>query len=280
MKVIVTGSSGLLGGFVAQGFCDAGHEVLGIDLAPPKAPAPWTHISSDLRDLGPVLQLVRDADAVAHIAGIPRPTGSAPATVFATNMAVNYNVVEAVALARIPRLVYASSMSVLGYPFYEEPIAPRYLPLDSAHPIDAQDAYGLSKWLGEEVIDAACRRRPGLAAVSLRMPWIQSPEGFKAMVEARRTRARSGVNDLWGYIDGRDAAAAFLAAATRPISGHKRLFISAADTFMTEETAALVAGAFPGARLEKPLAGHETIFDLTEARDVLGFEPRFGWRDY
>ena len=280
MKVIVTGSSGLLGGFVARAFCEAGHEVLGIDLAPPAGAEPWAHVSADLRDLGLVLQLIRDADAVAHAAGIPRPTGSAPATVFSTNMAINYNVAEAVALARIPRLVYASSMSVLGYPFYEEPIAPRFLPLDSHHPIDAQDAYGLSKWLGEEIVDAACRRRPGLSAVSLRMPWIQSPEGFLALVEARRARAKLGVRDLWGYIDGRDAAAAFLAAATWPVEGHRRLFISAADTFMIEKTPDLVAQAFPEARVTRPLGEYETIFDLTEAHDLLGFAPQYRWRDY
>ena len=32
--------------------------------------------------------------------------------------------------------------------------------------------------------------------------------------------------------------------------------------------------------MKRPLPGHETVFDLTEARDVLGFAPAFGWRDY
>lgn len=280
MKVVVTGSSGLLGGFVAQAFCDAGHTVLGLDMVAPRVTSPWTHVSADLRDLGIVLQLIRNVDAVLHVAGIPRPTGSAPATVFQTNMAINYNVVEAAVLNGASRLVYASSMSVLGYPFYEQNIAPSYLPLDSNHPIKAQDAYGVSKWLGEELVDAAVRRRPAMAAVSLRMPWIQSPEGFVANVEARRTRARAEARDLWGYIDGRDAAAAFLASAEKPLSGHSRLFISAKDTFMEEETVDLVSRAYPNVKMTSPLTANDTIFDLAEAREILGFEPRHSWRDY
>ena len=84
------------------------------------------------------------------------------------------------------RLVYASSMSVLGYPFFVTPIAPLYLPIDSAHPVAPQDAYALSKWLGEEVVEAAVRRRPDLTAVSLRMPWIQTAATFPRDVAGRR----------------------------------------------------------------------------------------------
>jgi nucleoside-diphosphate-sugar epimerase len=86
--------------------------------------------------------------------------------------------------------------------------------------------------------------------------------------------------DLWGYLDARDAAAAFLAAAERPIQGHARLYISAADTFMPVETEALVKAAYPAADLRRQLHGHETIFDLSEAAEKLGFRPRYSWRDY
>jgi nucleoside-diphosphate-sugar epimerase len=200
--------------------------------------------------------------------------------VFQTNMAACYNVVEAATLSGTPRLVYASSMSVLGYPFFEQPVVPQYLPFDSGHPTAPQDAYALSKWLGEEVVAAAVRRRPDLAAVSLRMPWIQTAETFGRDVVERRRRAELVARDLWGYLDARDAAAAFVAAAERPLEGHHRVFISAADTFMEVETEKLVSAAYPGIKLRRPLVGHETVFNLTEARQLLGFEPGYGWRDY
>lgn len=279
MRIVVTGSSGLLGRHVAAATAAAGHEVVGMDTAPPPAGSAWSHVAADATDFGAVMQIVRACDAVVHIAAIPRPTGRAAEEVFRINTSAAYNVVEAAVLNGIPRVVYASSMSVLGYPFFERPVTPDYLPLDSAHPPAPQDAYALSKWLGEETVDAAVRRA-GIAAVSIRMPWIQTAETFPRDVVARRARAALVARDLWGYLDARDAGAAFLAAVERPIEGHKRLYISAADTFMEVETAELVRAAYPNAVLKRPLAGYETVFDLSEAETILGWKPRHGWRDY
>jgi hypothetical protein len=49
---------------------------------------------------------------------------------------------------------------------------------------------------------------------------------------------------------------------------------------MEDETETLVRDAYPGVELRRPLSGQASIFDLTEARELLGFEPRHGWRDY
>lgn len=277
MNVIVTGSSGLLGRHVAEAFVSAGHEVLGIDIAPP-AQGAWRHVSADLTDLGLTLQLVRDAEAVVHIAAIPRPTGKAAAEVFRTNVAAVYNVVEAAALASAGRFVYASSFSVLGYPFAERLTSPAYLPIDQHYPIGAQDAYGLSKWLGEEVVDAAVRRG-AFSAVSLRMPWVQTPGIFFETVGPRR-QTPDAAWDLWGYIDARDAADAFLKALAWDGLGHLRTFVNAADTYSDIPTADLVKSAFPSVPLKQPLEGYVSVIDNAHARMTLGFEPRHSWREY
>jgi nucleoside-diphosphate-sugar epimerase len=281
MRVIVTGSSGFLGSHIAAALVEAGNEVLGVDATAPGAGvASWRHVSADLTDIGAALQLIRNVEAVVHVAAIPRPTRLPAERVFRTNVGAAYNVVEATVLSGATRLVYASSMSVLGFPFFETMIGPAYVPIDSAHPVGPQDAYALSKWLGEEIVEAAVRRRPNLSAVSLRMPWIQTAQSFPREVTARRAQARLVARDLWGYIDARDAAAAFVAALGRPIEKHRRLTISAADTFMDVETESLVASASPAAVRRRKLGGFETVFDLSEARDALGFAPRFSWRDY
>lgn len=277
MKVIVTGSSGLLGHHVAQAFVAAGHDVLGIDLSP-AVHGGWKHVSADLTDLGLTLQLVRGAEAVVHIAAIPRPTGKAAGEVFRTNMAAAYHVVEAAALSGASRFVYASSFSVLGYPFAEKLTPPAYLPVDQDHPIGAQDAYGLSKWLGEEIVDAAVRRG-AFSAVSLRMPWIQTPESFFETVGPRR-RTPDAQWDLWSYLDARDAADAFLKALAWQGLGHLRTFISAADTYSETPTADLLKGAFPSVPVKRPLDGHASLIDNSHASETLGFAPRHSWRDY
>jgi nucleoside-diphosphate-sugar epimerase len=276
MRIVITGSSGLLGRHVAGAAVAAGHDVLGIDTVPP-AEGSWQHVTADLTDLGVALQLVRDAEAVFHIAAIPRPTGRAEAEVFETNMALAYNVIEAAALSGARRFVYASSFSIFGYPFFTTRPQQQYLPIDDAHPTGPQDAYGLSKWLGEEMVEAAVRRER-FTAVSLRMPWVQTPESFAAQIGPRRASGEAW-RDLWTYIDGRDAAAAFLLALDAPVEGHARVMISAADSYTAEPTAELAARHFPEARLGA-LAGCASTFDLDNARRILGYEPRHSWRDY
>ncbi len=277
MRTIVTGSSGLLGRHVAAALVAAGHDVTGIDTVAPGA-APWRHATADLTDLGSTLQLVRDCDAVVHIAAIPRPTGRAGCEVFKTNVATAYNVVEAAAMAGVERLVYASSFSVFGYPFFEKTVVPPYLPADMNHPVGAQDPYGLSKWLGEEIVDAAVRRS-AFSAVSIRMPWIQTPQSFFDGVGPRRATADSA-RDLWAYLDARDAGQGFLKALEWQGDGHLRVLLSAADTFMEEETEALVRRVYPGVALSRPIAGFGSVLDTVHARETIGFEPQHSWRSY
>jgi nucleoside-diphosphate-sugar epimerase len=277
-RILVTGSSGLLGRHVAEALVQAGHAVTGLDLAPPPENAAWTHVTGEADALAVVTELAMGMDALVHIAAIPRPTGRAAADVFRINMAAMYAAVEAARLSRIPRFVYASSFSVLGYPFFEKTVVPPYLPVDEGHPPGAQDVYAVTKWLGEEMVEAAARRGV-FSAVSLRMPWIQTPETFHASVGPRRRQAEAA-RDLWAYLDARDAAAAFVAAVERPVEGHLRLFLSAADSYMERPSAELAAEAYPDTPIRTPLDGTAAFIDTNAARQALGFAPHFSWRDY
>ena len=200
MIVAVTGSSGLLGSAIVAALAAAGHRVAGIDAVP----APTTAIVADLRDLGDALLAFSGTEAVIHAAAIPRPTGRTAQDVFATNLTLAFNAVEAAATLGVRRFVYASSFAVLGLPFNTAPVGIRYLPVDEAHPVGPQDAYALSKWLGEETVEAATRRG-AFSAVSLRLPWIQTPATFMAEVGPRRI-GPDAHRDLWAYIDARDGA--------------------------------------------------------------------------
>ena len=202
--------------------------------------------------------------------------------VFRTNMTSTYNVIEAAVLSGAAGIVYASSMSVLGYPFFE---TANFAGLSAAStpPIRSrpQDAYALSKWLGEEVVQSAVNRRPELAAVSLRMPWIQTAETFPREISRRRAEAKLVARDLWGYLDARDAASAFVSAIERPIVGHRRLYISAADTFMDVETTRLVASAYPNVPFKRAAPGDSTPSLILERLERSSASSRaFGWRQY
>jgi nucleoside-diphosphate-sugar epimerase len=277
MIVAVTGSSGLLGRSVVDALMAAGHTVRGIDSVPATTTVS-SHLTVDLTDFGEAVLALKGTDVVVHVAAIPRPTGRTATDVFSTNMALAFNVVEASVVLGIRRLVYASSFSVLGFPFFVKPVELSYLPIDEAHPNAPQDAYALSKTLGEDVVEAAVRRG-ALDAVSLRMPWIQTATTFLKEVGPRRASAESG-RDLWSYIDGRDAAAGFLAAVEGKTTGHHRLFLSAADTYSETPTLDLIRGAFGDLPLKRDFTGFEAVIDTSAARRVLGFAPQHSWRDY
>lgn len=277
MIIAVTGSSGLLGRSIVDALMAAGHTVRGIDNVPPTTRLS-AHLTVDLTDFGEAVLALKGADVVVHAAAIPRPTGRTATDVFSTNMSIMFAVTEACVTLGIRRIVYASSFSVLGFPFFEQPVDLRYLPVDEAHPLGPQDAYALSKTLGEAVIDAAVRRGR-LDAISLRMPWIQSAATFLKEVGPRRASAESG-RDLWSYIDARDAAAAFLAAVEAKTTGHIPLFLSAADTYSETPTAELIRGAFGDLELKRSFNAHEAVIDTSAAKRVLGFVPNHSWREY
>ena len=68
---------------------------------------------------------------------------------------------QAAEINGIPKLILASSINALGASFGDHlPVS--YFPLDEDHHTRCQDAYALSKHLGEQMADAFARRRPGL----------------------------------------------------------------------------------------------------------------------
>lgn len=279
MRVVVTGAAGLLGRHVAATCVVRGHEVTGIDSARQPEDSSWTHLVADLTDLTATAALFKGAEAVLHCAAIPRPTGTSAAEVWRVNMSTIYNATESARLAGAGLFVYASSFSVLGYPFAQELPVPRFLPLNETHPVAPQDIYGTTKWLGEELIEALVRQN-AFRAVSLRMPWIQTPESFpRDIVPRRQTTAASA--DLWAWLDARDAGEAFAATLGWQGTGHLRCYLSAEESYSPRPTGDLVREAFGSApEMRAALQGNQGLIDTSLARRELGWAPRHHWRDY
>ncbi|MBL8144917.1 MAG: NAD(P)-dependent oxidoreductase [Anaerolineae bacterium] len=278
-RIVVTGGSGHTGWPVVQHLQAAGHEVTVVDRVPPPGSAPYKLVN--LEDQGQVFGALAGADTVVHLAAIPRPLYHTPDVVYRTNLLAMVNVLEAMAALGIGRLVYGSSVSVLGFPFFEQPLSPAYVPVDEAHPRLPQDAYGLTKLLGEELIDGLVRRGK-LTAVSLRMPWIHTPESFRRDIVPLQDDAgsASAAANLWSYIDTRDVAEACRLALEAPISGHEACFIAAPDTFMAAPTRELLRLHYPHAEIRAPLEGRAGILSSAKAGRVLGFEAKNSWESY
>lgn len=274
-SVLVTGAAGLLGAYVMRAFMGAGYKVTGVDIAQHDK---LDVVVADLTQFDVALDVIKNVDHVVHIASLPRPVGFAVEDVYSVNMSLMFNVVEAMERNKINSLIYASSFSTIGLPFANKPLAPDYFPLDSHHVTRALDVYALTKLLGENIVDYWVARTGG-NAVSIRMPWIQDAAIFSRDVLPRRDTEDAKL-DLWAYIDGRDAARAFVLSAQANLLGHNRFFISANDTYSEVESAELVAKSYPSVRVNKPLEGFTSLLSNEEARALIGFQPQHSWREY
>jgi len=198
--------------------------------------------------------------------------------VFRNNVLGQFNVYEAAAILGIRRVVEASSVSALGFPWQHRWSEPLYFPIDEQHPLLPQDAYGLSKAVGEEIAAAYCRRTGGSAA-SLRFSTIVAADGYRRFVDGVQARPGDFAPVLWSYTDLRDAAEACVLALTAPLEGHQPLFIVADDTSSDVPTDVLLERYFPAVpRRPGDRPARWPLIDGTRAADVLGYHPRYRWQ--
>lgn len=152
-KVLVTGSSGFIGGSLCRHFAERGDDVLGLDLAIPLVGANWRQRQCDLAtaDLAEILKEVRP-DILVHCAG----NANVGLSVQDPLMDLNGSVVlltklfHAIELAGIrPKVLFLSSAAVYGNP--------ESLPLREEAPRRPVSPYGLHKAACEDLCGFANR---------------------------------------------------------------------------------------------------------------------------
>ena len=280
MRLAVTGSSGKLGRSVVAGLTEAGHEVHGFDLHGERGPG---FLSIDLTNYGHVVDALLGVDdrhsgfdAVVHLAAIPAPGLQPDSATFHNNMLATYNVFQACRRAGIQRIVYASSETVLGLPFDEDP---PYIPVDEEYDARPESTYSLVKPLEEQMAIQLTRWDPSLSIRALRFSNVMDPSDYAEFPTFDSDPLLRKWN-LWGYIDGRDGAQAVLQALENARNGFDRFIIAAADTVMSRSSASLAAEVFPGVELVREVGEHETLLSIEKARRLLGFDPQHSWRDH
>lgn len=143
-RVLITGSSGLVGSALCDGLRACGIEVEGFDLRADGAER------GDVRDLRRVAAAVQRCDGVVHLAAVSRVIWGEqdPDGCRATNIGGLSNVLAA-AMARPARtwLVFASSREVYGQP--------DRLPASEEAPLRPVNVYGRTKVEGERMIAEA-----------------------------------------------------------------------------------------------------------------------------
>ena len=281
MRVVVTGGAGRSGTVITAHLRSIGAEVLTADLVAPRGGDAGSHIGShlfaDLTDLGETVELLRGADAVLHLAGVWAQGVRTPTSTFQANVQSTFNVFEAAAIAGARRVVWASTQSVVGTPWSPDNL-PDYLPIDESLRARPRGTYALSKHVGEQIGPYFAQVR-GLEVLGLRLAWMIHEGGWD-VVPVWQEDPLSRRFNAFVYVDVRDVAAACAAALEASVSGSHVLNIGAADTCMDIPSAELAALAFAGVPLRRPLDGDETLVSIRAARELIGYRPRFSWRDH
>lgn len=273
-RVVVTGSLGRLGRYITRALKIAGYDVIGVDRGAGSDDAGF--VQGSILDPDCLAAVFAGADAVVHTAAL-LSRDNTQADIFEVNTRGTWMVFDAATRAGVGRVVSFSSECAVGQCFQRVVRPPRYLPIDEDHPLEPQDAYSLSKQLGESIA-AGFRRAGGPSAVILRPTWVMFPI-TEAELEARRALSHG---DMWCYVAPADVAAATVAAVGLETE-FDTFFLAAPNTLCEAPTLERLRARFgylpevrrPDVYADDPTAG---VYDSSKARDTLGFAPTRDWR--
>jgi nucleoside-diphosphate-sugar epimerase len=87
----------------------------------------------DITDYKVVREIVRDQDAIIHLAAFRHPAAAAGHEIFRVNTAGTYNIFQAAVEEGIKRVACASSINALGYNFGVKSFDLQYFPIETAY---------------------------------------------------------------------------------------------------------------------------------------------------
>ncbi|WDZ83529.1 NAD-dependent epimerase/dehydratase family protein [Micromonospora cathayae] len=162
--VVVTGGSGMLGGFVVRRLRAEGVPVRAVDLRVPERAGPGvTPIVADVRDAAAMRRACAGAAALVHCAAaLP---SYAPGEIRSVIVDGTRTVLTAARAAGVDRVVHVSTTAVYGLP--------TIVPTPEEHPREPVDAYGRAKSAAEEVAEEF--RDAGLCVPVLRPKTFLGP---------------------------------------------------------------------------------------------------------
>jgi UDP-glucose 4-epimerase len=271
VRVLVTGHHGKIGRVVASALVDAGHKVVGFDIA----------AGDDVRDAASVRAAAQGCDAGIHLAAISHDGAGTPEEIMATNVLGTWHVLLAAREHGFERVVSFSSGQVFGIAGGER--APDYFPIDDDHPRYASRPYGLSKRLGEDLCNAFTVAS-GIATICLRPFAVWDSDDYVRLEQARAASPETEWHPFWEYgafVDVRDVASAAVAALSCPNPGHVRASLCAADISASAPGRELAERLLPTVPwrggLEYDADPWRALVDCTRARRVLGWRPEHRW---
>jgi nucleoside-diphosphate-sugar epimerase len=298
-RILVTGASGFIGAAVASALAARGDDVWAFDMvagaqiqAAQRRHANLRLIPGDVSEWHHVAQALREArpDSVVHCAAVVGVIAAADAP-FATlrvNVGGTLNLLEAMRLFDVKRLINLSTEEVYGH-FRSDVIT-------EDHPCLPLMPYGISKFAVEQLARDYSRNY-GLQCVHLRTCWVFGPglprprppnNLVEAAVANRPLHLPAGGDFRVDHVYIDDVVAGVLAAIDKHEHRFDAYHIATGAAPSLAEIVAIIRESLPGARLsigpgqlqfgDRIAVVRKGALDIGRARAELGYAPRFDVR--
>jgi len=282
-RILITGSSGLVGSALRPVLQRQGIEVVGLDL---RGSADEV---GDVRDHDRVQKALRGCSGIVHLAAVSRVIWGErdPQLCWATNVDGLRNVLDAAAQqSEQPWVVFASSREVYGQP--------ETLPVTEEAPLRPVNVYGRSKVAGEHLMTQAAQK--GLRAAVIRLSNVYGcpqdhadrvvPAFARAAVEGRALRV-DGTDHTFDFTHLDDTTCGIAALVHHLRSGAAALppihFLTGQPTTLGQLASLAIALAASGASVQHAPPRN---FDVARfygspdrAQTLLGWSPRVSLRE-
>ncbi len=295
MKVLITGASGRLAGYVVRELADPHELVLTSRRELPEELAEYPWIQGDLNNFEDCQRMVQGVEAIQHLGAQPWPVDHPDSraraeemgipfdATFKTNMLGTYYLMQAAVEAGVKYVVMAGSNCALGHGFRISgtPFPIQFLPMDETHPCYPEDSYSYSKRAGEDLL-ASYTRAYGIRTYVTRPAGITPDERRRQMAE--NARPAGGWTDwLWCWVGSEDVASAhrLLMEAADELPPHDVYFLNSDDTTALEPSRELVERFKPELLpVAEKLEGHQSFLNCDKLKSAVGWEHRTAWRIY
>lgn len=275
MKIAVTGAAGKLGSQVCRILTQVGHTVMATDQRFKREMGIHVEVAN-LLDREGCYRLVEGADVLVHLGNYPHGFNRPPAVIYSENITINANIFQAAHEVGIEKWIFASSIQAMRGTrtvSQNRPSSLAYLPADGHAPHNPSNCYGLSKTAGEALLQyyAANEKR---TTIALRYPALLNLDD-SPIEKAEFPRPYPYLDELFAYLDFRDAATLIEAIIRAPLSGYHCYMPAAKKNLMRKSPAELIPEFYANVPLRKPIAEVHHLVDMSEIERDTGWTPKY-----